>query len=223
MRLPLATPLKTRPGNNTKDARIKNGCIESRGEQSVVRKRAGSIDITDTGGSLAQLLAFWSGYIITIDSDWVNVYDENDDLVFSQPLYDTWDANTTYGIGDIVWYDDLMFYGMTPDNLGNTPGGSFWSQTAPTNLRWYVEANIPTFPYPYGPECADPDSAIAAFYALGTAKDCATKVSNIWWINPRAEYNGSIWVWKMDGWASTNCLSESFYGVYSYVIRYKTV
>lgn len=41
MRLPLATDLKARVGTPDKDARVKNGIIEIRGESSVVRQRPG--------------------------------------------------------------------------------------------------------------------------------------------------------------------------------------
>lgn len=64
MRLPLATPLKSRPNDAAVDARLKNGYVEIKGQDSVVRSRPGNIDLGSLGGAgLAQLLAEWNGLL----------------------------------------------------------------------------------------------------------------------------------------------------------------
>jgi hypothetical protein len=67
MRIPLATPLKSRPNDTTKDARVRNGVIEKRGEQSVVRTRPGAADLgeVDSAG-VAQLVTCWDGALSVV-------------------------------------------------------------------------------------------------------------------------------------------------------------
>ena len=69
MRLPLATELKTRPGDNTKDARLKNSYAEVRGEQTVVRKRSGSTDLGVILAGVAQNLDCWDGVTYAFTDD----------------------------------------------------------------------------------------------------------------------------------------------------------
>lgn len=67
MRFPLATQLKTRSGDLTKDARMKNALAEIKGDQSVARKRPGFADLGLVGTGVAQLLTCWNGLLSVIN------------------------------------------------------------------------------------------------------------------------------------------------------------
>lgn len=69
MRLPLAANLTTRDGTLTKDAKIVNGFVESRGEEAGVFKRPGLINLGSVGTGLAQLLAVWAGQVQALVGD----------------------------------------------------------------------------------------------------------------------------------------------------------
>jgi hypothetical protein len=137
MRVPLATDLKTRQGNNTKDARIKNGYAEARTDQSAVRKRPGTIDRKDTGETIAQLMRCWEQQIHVVEDDWFMVYDYSYNLVFMYPMKDTWDAGVTYSFGSIVGYGGVVYYSYSDGNVGNTPGShAYWGTSEPTEHKW---------------------------------------------------------------------------------------
>jgi len=61
MRIPLAISLESRDGTTTKDARINNGLIEVKGDQSSVRRRPTLTDIGLVKTGTAQLLENWKG------------------------------------------------------------------------------------------------------------------------------------------------------------------
>lgn len=74
MRMPLATEFKTRPNDNDRDARIKNGYVEVKGEQAAVRVRPGNSDLGSLGGAgLAQLLAEWNG-LLAVSGDTLEAF-----------------------------------------------------------------------------------------------------------------------------------------------------
>ena len=69
MRLPLASNLTTRDGTLTKDAKIVNGFVESRGEEAGVFKRPGLYNAGSVGSGLSQLLAVWDGQVRSVVGD----------------------------------------------------------------------------------------------------------------------------------------------------------
>ena len=66
MRIPLPTQLKTRVGNISKDARLKNSYTEIRGESGVVRKRPGNTDLGLIEAGASQLLTCWNGLLSVV-------------------------------------------------------------------------------------------------------------------------------------------------------------
>lgn len=69
MRLPLAVNLESRDGALSKDALIRNGIVESRGEgvPPVVRKRPGVADLGQVDTGVSQLITEWYGLRVIID------------------------------------------------------------------------------------------------------------------------------------------------------------
>ena len=96
MRLPLPTQLKTRVGDNTKDARLKNSYTEIRGQNGEVRKRPGNTDLGLIDAGAAQLLTCWNGLLSVINNS-----------LSSMIITDT--GNYPVGFGDFA-DDGLWFY-----------------------------------------------------------------------------------------------------------------
>jgi len=71
MRLPLAVSLESRDGTVTKDAVVKNGIVETRGEQLEARKRPGTVSVVLGKVGVAQALISWNG-IRTVQDDYLN-------------------------------------------------------------------------------------------------------------------------------------------------------
>ncbi len=69
MRIPLANNLVTRDGTLTKDAKIVNGFVESRGDDSAVFKRPGTTNLGPVGTGLGQLLTVWNESIYSVVGD----------------------------------------------------------------------------------------------------------------------------------------------------------
>ena len=69
MRIPLANNLVTRDGTLTKDAKIVNGFVESRGDDSAVFKRPGTTNLGPVGTGLGQLLTTWNESIYSVVGD----------------------------------------------------------------------------------------------------------------------------------------------------------
>ncbi len=71
MRVPLAVSLESRDGAVDQDARVVNGIVETKGEQSSLRKRPGLSDMGLVRVGAAQLLFSWNG-IKAILGDYMN-------------------------------------------------------------------------------------------------------------------------------------------------------
>lgn len=71
MRVPLAVNLESRDGTVAKDARILNGIVEVKGEQTTVRKRPGLLELGLVKTGAAQLLYYWNG-VKAIIGDYLN-------------------------------------------------------------------------------------------------------------------------------------------------------
>jgi hypothetical protein len=128
-RLPLATDLKTRTGAPDKDARLKNAYIETRGDQSVVRKRPvaqGGISVA-TVGSIAQ-----GGYGDVI-------FYSDTPYVISSSTSTTWSPTTPYVVGDKVT-KNFVDYWAEADNTNSEPPSADWSTTYIPEIPY-----IPTF------------------------------------------------------------------------------
>lgn len=132
MRVPLSTDYKTRTGVPDKDARIKNGYVESRGEQSVVRKRPVARGGVEIGTGTAQ-----GGIGLNIGGvDYI--YSINGDIGALDTLESSgtnWDSSTIYPQGFAVSYEFIDYWSvddelMTPNQNNNPSSGSDrWSIT----------------------------------------------------------------------------------------------
>ena len=163
MRLPLATDLKARVGAPDKDARIKNGIIEIRGESSVVRQRPGVSEALATElGLFAQGGMMFGDYLVYVANDILLGFSDFD-LAFGFGL-DTlnsviYSGSTSYDVGDVVigddgepWYPVQPVSGIPPaytaaaypywSKYKNLPSGSHPSVSYSTTG--------PTFSYPGG-------------------------------------------------------------------------
>lgn len=107
-RIPISTDLKTRTGAPDKDARLKNCYVETKGEQSVVRKRPIAQGGVTTGPGIAQ---GGCGLVII-----------NGDELYPIPIGTTCSGATTYQIGDMVTVDFVNYWAVT-DHVGNCPVG----------------------------------------------------------------------------------------------------
>ena len=74
MRIPLATTIESRDGTLTRDAKVKNGIVETRGEDvpPIVRKRPGLTDLGLVRAGEAQLLYYWFGKVRTVIGDYLD-------------------------------------------------------------------------------------------------------------------------------------------------------
>ena len=154
MRVPLITPLAARDGTVEKDERLVN-CF---GEQDIetkttmVIKRAG-IDEGDaviSGNDIyGQGLFNYDGYLFMMFGDvlgfWVYVgggtmYGGGGGTYFNESQTQTYDAGTTYDIGDSMIKDGQKLYSYIDGNIGNSPdsefGQHFWSTTPPGATRY---------------------------------------------------------------------------------------
>lgn len=127
MRIPLPVQFKTRQGNVTKDARIKNGYVEIKGEVGRVRKRPGVDDlglVSETGQ--ASLMACVSlspagGSLTSLMGDTVLTRGDNFWEIDAAP----WDSGTTYSYGDWVFYAN-QYWSSIGAGVGVAPGGAGW-------------------------------------------------------------------------------------------------
>lgn len=121
MRIPLATPLKTRTGDTSKDARLKNAYAEVKGEQSVVRHRPSARGGVEVGTGTAQ-----GGIGLNINGTDTFIGFWGDTLTSYTGSGTSWASGTSYSIGDKVSYGWVDYWALT-DHSGSTPPSSDWS------------------------------------------------------------------------------------------------
>lgn len=159
MRLPLANQLKARAGTPDKDARIKNGIVEIRGESSVVRNRPGVSEAVASGlGLFAQGGMQFGNQLVMIDDETVYYFDPafllvgGYDLILGSPFM-VYAASGSYSLGNVVYYQDpdtgeiepwypySPLSGIPPSKDPNNPGYWLWSKTPPVS-NWYWKALV---------------------------------------------------------------------------------
>lgn len=138
MRIPIASDLKTRTGAPDKDARLKNSYVETKGEQSVVRKRPIAQGGLSVGTGTAQgglgLTINGTPYFIGFWGDTMQTYNGSGS---------NWNSGTSYLTGDHVSVG-FQDYWALDDNAGNNPQSSptHWSSIfVPARVRY---TKIPT-------------------------------------------------------------------------------
>lgn len=199
MRVPLATDYKTRTGVPDKDARVKNGYVETRGDQSVVRKRPVARGGIDVGTGIAQGgLGFelnGTSYVYLLNGDVGATYDISD---FS------WSASTAYSIGALVFYNASNptgdpfeypgdpYYAIAPNTNSNpVDNPNYWSTSPAPSTRYYAfgsgtnDGVLRTTS-----ECATALAATQMLYDMhvaagGFSTACPGLAPNyIWWLPP---------------------------------------
>ena len=95
--MPLPVQFKTRQGDVTKDARIKNGYVEIKGEVGRVRKRPGNADLGLIEAGAAQLLTCWNGLLSIIGDSLAS-------LVIAES------GNSPIGFVDVLIPNDYLIY-----------------------------------------------------------------------------------------------------------------
>lgn len=114
MKIQLATPLKARVGNTSKDARLKNAYAEVRGKQSVVRHRPSARGGVAVGSGVAQggygLVLFWA----------------DTPYVISESTGTSWNSGTSYSVGDHVSVGFVDYWAIN-DNTNSEPPSADWS------------------------------------------------------------------------------------------------
>lgn len=118
MRIPLATDLKTRTGVPDKDARLKNSYIETRGDQSVVRKRPIAQGGVSVGTGIAQGGINFNGLFL-MNGDVLSPYTGGGT---------NWNSGTTYGVGDMVSLNFVNYWAINSNTNSQPPNGN-WSTT----------------------------------------------------------------------------------------------
>lgn len=122
MRIPLATPFKTRTGDTSKDARLKNAYAEVRGDQSVVRHRPsarGGVSIST--GTAQGGIGFTLGGV-----DYLYTFNNDVGSLNTASVGTTWSVGTSYSIGDHVSYGFIDYWALT-DHTGSPPPSADWS------------------------------------------------------------------------------------------------
>ena len=90
------------------------------------------LETSDTYSGAGNGLIPFDGRLLVIYDD--TVYDTEEELTLPWPLdSDPWDAGTTYGLGDTVWYGDLLWFSLSSGNVGNTPGSGGWATSSTTD------------------------------------------------------------------------------------------
>mgnify|MGYP003527456538 CR=1 FL=1 len=214
MRLPLATDLKARVGTPDKDARVKNGIIEIRGESSVVRQRPGVSEALATDlGLFAQGGMQFGDYLVYLNNDVVFVFSDfgfYDVFRITDGVSLMWSSGGSYSIGDMVYdeEDDSPSYALVADPpfrpTDATWGDTFWSRTPPSSDRWVAQK----LGYESSPQCATPSAAGAMIYLLFTQISCATKNPGTWtWVTYAGADDTNFYVDQYSDSGSADCSS----------------
>ena len=176
MRIPLITPLAARDGTVEKDERMVNcyGEQDDETEETRVIKRAG-IDEGDaviSGNDIyGQGIFNYDGYLFAMIGDilgyWIYVgggtmYGGGGGIYFNESQTLTYDAGTTYDIGDSMVKDGQKLYSYIDGNIGNSPdsefGQHFWDEEPPGADRYITAAGAAW--------CASPAAACAYYLSI---------------------------------------------------------
>lgn len=122
-RIPLSTDYKTRTGAPDRDARLKNAYIETRGEQSVVRRRPSGQGGVAVGTGTAQggigFNIAGTDYFIGFWADTMQTYTGGGT---------SWNSGTNYLIGNHVSFGFVDYWALN-DNINSQPPSSNWSRS----------------------------------------------------------------------------------------------
>mgnify|MGYP001226961304 FL=1 len=163
MRIPLATTIESRDGTLTRDAKVKNGIVETRGEDvpPIVRKRPGLTDLGLVRAGAAQLLYYWFGKVRTVIGDYLDGATGVGQLVVT-----TWnsadkDADVALSNGDLTITVSAGGFARSVDSLSS---GS-----------WAFQTTVATAT---GTVCVGMANASATFVQLGASHDSIAYNSN---------------------------------------------
>lgn len=127
MRIPIVPPLSTKDGTANKNARLTNCLKESKktGDKAVIRP---GLVASDSFTGIGSGLIPFDGRLLVIYGDTVTDPDSTD---LPWPLDSPqWDSGTTYGIGETIFYEGILYFSEQSGNQGNTPTGSgYWSKS----------------------------------------------------------------------------------------------
>lgn len=226
MRLPLATDLKARVGTPDKDARVKNGIIEIRGESSVVRQRPGVSEASATAlGLLAQGGMAFGDYLVIINGDesYYFTYDDQTgfwtfsggySLITGSSL-SGYDPDASYSIGDVVYYQDPDTGEVSPyyaqidsppvGPSSSVPGSYYWSKTPPGASRY--QGNLSGY---VGAIAANRDAAGYSAWSAYPYQDCATKapVAKTWLTFSSVLFETGSWRIRCNQYVDNSPLSD---------------
>ena len=156
MRIPLATTIESRDGTLTRDAKVKNGIVETRGEDvpPIVRKRPGLIDLGLVRAGAAQLLYYWYGKVRTVIGDYLDGA-----TGVGQTVVTTWnsadkDADVALSNGDLT--------------ITVSSGGFARSVDSLSSGEWAFQTTVETAT---GIVCVGMANASASFVQLGASHD----------------------------------------------------
>ena len=128
MRIPLATTIESRDGTLTRDAKVKNGIVETRGEDvpPIVRKRPGLTDLGLVRAGAAQLLYYWFGKVRTVIGDYLDGATGVGQLVVTAWNSADKDADVALSNGDLTITVSAGGFARSVDSLSS---GSWAFQT----------------------------------------------------------------------------------------------
>lgn len=205
MRLQLATDLKKRAGIPDKDARIKNGIVESRGDSTVVRKRPGFSAADASGlGLLAQGGMQFGDVLYVVNND--DVFEFSASFIFLGGYHlstgggmSMYSPTATYNIGDSIYYQDPDTGEVYPLYVAFYPNPGAPSTT---NTKW--TRNRPYYKYSYfGLD------GVTYYIAQGTLNDNLTYA-----LNAGLPYSMTRWGREIKIFGRSNIHIDADNGVY---------
>lgn len=163
MRIPLATTIESRDGTLTRDAKVKNGIVETRGEDvpPIVRKRPGLTDLGLVRAGAAQLLYYWFGKVRTVIGDYLDGATGVGQLVVTAWNSADKDADVALSNGDLTITVSAGGFARSVDSLSS---GS-----------WAFQTTVATAT---GTVCVGMANASATFVQLGASHDSIAYNSN---------------------------------------------
>jgi hypothetical protein len=163
VRIPLATTIESRDGTLTRDAKVKNGIVETRGEDvpPIVRKRPGLTDLGLVRAGAAQLLYYWFGKVRTVIGDYLDGATGVGQLVVTAWNSADKDADVALSNGDLTITVSAGGFARSVDSLSS---GS-----------WAFQTTVATAT---GTVCVGMANASATFVQLGASHDSIAYNSN---------------------------------------------